>query len=468
MSGNGFDVILTMAPGPDRDNLARELAEEEYSVELCDAGDSVWELLNSRPGPHVLLLDTEVSGADTEDVLDTLNRPGVDVCTILLTDETTANMGGVWAGLGAWGFLIKPVNWILLTAYLERIQGHFKLQRENSYLKSYLCTDSGVQPKGVYYSMAMKKVLKKAREAADTDAPILLLGEPGTDKQALAHEIHTTGNRRHAPFISIDCSVLTPAEIEAALFGAMPQDIDDTAMPHQGYIVCAHAGTLFLNEVAALPAFAQEKLLELLRDSRKDDAKPYPDVRLIAASSANLALEVGRELFDSELYMLMKDNAISLPPLRERPEDVPELARRYLALAGLDPVRKKHLTDPAIDVLANYYWPGNEKELRNVVQRAAFHATGDTIERENVLPLLSPMSQDEPAISLQEPQEFAFPSLALPLKDVERAYIARVLKNNNFHRKSTAQSLGISRKTLYSKIKEYDLVNKIVRKDPDI
>lgn len=449
-----------MADGPERYRLVQEFKDIDIDVDLCDNGDALREKLGARPGPCILLIDTDVSGADTEKVLEALQEPGLNVCTILLTDENTANMAGVWAGLGAWGYLVKPVRWGRLNIYLERIRNHFRRERERESLRAYLATDQGVSHAPVSYSRAMKETVEAARAVAGSSVPALLQGEYGTDKFILARFMHDAGGRAAAPFIAVDCAAQSPAEIEAGLFG-------DAA--RRGFIHAAGDGTIFINEIAALPLHAQEKLLEVFLTGENGIARAV--ARLIAATSSNLALEVGRETFNSDLYMLFNETVVTLPPLRERVEDVPELARRCLARAGLDPARRKNLSDDAIDVLAHYYWPGNEQELKNVMERAAALAAEAAISRDDVLRLLTaiqPPAPEPEAPAEEKPKEFIFPSLSLPLKEVEKVYIARVLKKNNFHRKTTALTLGISRKTLYSKIKEHNLINRIVRKDPDI
>ena len=464
MPSNDIEIILTMFPGPERDTLAQDLEEQNFEVALCDSGDCIFNRTAARPGPHVLLLDTLLSGPDTEEILESLAAAPRPVHTLLITDAHTANMSGVWAELGVWGYLLRPVNFGLLIMYLNRIAEAVRTRRQNTHLRAWLSRGRGMPPAGVFHSSPMKAVRAAARAAAQERDPVLVLGEPGTDMRAVAYEIHTAGPRRDNAFLAVNCAAHDPDELDAVLFGAPDEGLDKRHHASPGGFYCAHTGTLFLNEIESLPAPLQERLLEKLLQARHPDV--WPDTRIVAASSANLSLEIGRNCFDPELYGMLKTTVITIPPLRERHEDIPELARRYIAAAGLAPGMRFSLSDAAFDILANYYWPGNERELKNVVQRAAARAAGPSLDAEDVLPLLGSVPADASgALPGDGLGKCVFPALDIPLKEIEKFYIARVLKYFDFHREQTARVLGVSRKTLYSKIKEFGLIDKIVREE---
>ena len=256
----------------------------------------------------------------------------------------------------------------------------------------------------------------------------------------------------------VACAAHEPGALESVLFGANPQDIGDPLPEHPGALVCARGGTLFLDEVTALSCAAQERIAREFSGAGQDSP------RLIAGTSANLALELSRGRFDADLFQIFDGIAIRIPPLRERPEDIPGLARRALEQCGLAPDRRPALTDQAADMLSSYYWPGNERELGNVVERAAMRTSNQALAPEDILPHLSRPRRHTPDAAMN-PDEYHFPSLETPLSDVEREYIARVLQHAGFHRQRTAEILGITRKTLYSKLKQYDLIDTFVRRE---
>ena len=451
MNNNQLKVILAMEPGEERDRLASELEEQEYPVKICETGNDLWNHVNTHREPQALILDTDVSGADTEELLEAINAAKLPVCALLLTDENTANMAAVWASLGAWSYLLKPLNWGLLTLNFERIRAYFDSLAESASLRA--CLSSVGCPRGAAFSSpAMSRIQEKLSHAARGSSPVLIHGEHGIDKKAVAFEIHARGPRKKNAFIAIESSLFLPGDPQPS---ASPED------KLMRLATGAHQGTLFIDEVSSLPLAAQCAIVELLKQAPEPDpgSDPEPETahefRLIAATSVNLALEVGRGAFLDELFNLLNHRVISIPPLRERAEDIPDIARRILRNISLNPAQPKELSDAAMDILSHYYWPGNERELRNVIERAAAHAQSRTLQPEDILALLS----FAPPEIIEQPKEgdFHFPSLALPLCDIEKEYIARVLHNNEYHRERTASSLGISRKTLYLKMKEYKI-----------
>jgi DNA-binding NtrC family response regulator len=460
MDNPKLSIIIAMSQAHERQALSSELAEQGWRADACSSGACIMDRVRATPGPHVLLLDTDLSGPDTEQLLEALRDSGRRTAALLLTDRHTANMAGVWAGLGAWGYLLKPVTWARLWLYLDRIDAHFAVLAERDGLRAFSAAQAGAPPASVFISAAMKQARAQARELGALGAAMLISGESGSDKRPLAHEAHLASAFRNGPFIAVDCAAHEPAALDAALFGAAQQDIGDTAPPHPGALACAAQGALFLTEITALSPFAQERLAAHVHSREQT-----PPLLLVAATNANIALEVGRGRFDAGLFRLFNNTWLAAPPLRERPEDVPALARAALARTSMAPSRRPALSDEAADLLATYYWPGNERELFNVVERAAMRASGPALTNDDILPLLSRyMPRPEPAAP---PNGYAFPDPAAPLCDVEKAYIAHVLNHFDFHRQSTAQSLGITRKTLYTKIKQYDLVKEFVRDGRD-
>lgn len=449
-----FKIVIAMGAGDERAGLAGELAEQGYFVELFEAGDELWEYLNGDTGPVVLLLDTDISGADTEELLEAVGGSKPNVCPLLITDEDTANMAAVWSSLGAWCYMLRPINWGLLDMHFERIKRHFKTLAENRRLCGCLSARGDGAGGAEWSSAAMLRSLEDARRAGAGDSAVLLTGEPGTDKRAAACEVHAGSKRREGPFVALDRESYSTGEGAGRRGGYMVKTLLDAAMAAQG-------GTLFVEEVFALSVTDRELLLKILRGpavaaAEDEEMEDFPaDVRVAAGTCANLALEVGKGTFPGELFNELSRRTVSAPPLRERVEDIPVLAAGRLEVVSPDPARPKTISPGALEVLCQYYWPGNERELFNVVDRAAGHCGEGELRVEDVLLFLAPAAPA--AARAEEGGSFAFPSLNLRLEDVEREYISRVLEGHDFHRERTSKSLGISRKTLYLKIKEYGL-----------
>jgi transcriptional regulator with PAS, ATPase and Fis domain len=298
----------------------------------------------------------------------------------------------------------------------------------------------------------MAGVLDVARRAARSDATVLVTGESGVGKGALARWIHERSARRDGPLVQINCAALPAGLIEAELFGVKRGAYTDARESRDGLFVEASRGTLFLDEIADMPLDAQAKLLHVLESSKVrpvgSTAEVETDVRLIAATNRDLADAIRANTFRSDLFFRINVVAIEIPPLRERTDDIPPLVHALLARASQRGARPPlGITDEAMRWLTNQAWPGNVRELANVIERAVALSEHDAIVIEDVRDLRAATVPTAATLDLSDAA-----SRQLPLADIELAYIRQVIAAVDGNMAQAARILGIDRRTLYRKL----------------
>jgi transcriptional regulator with PAS, ATPase and Fis domain len=306
----------------------------------------------------------------------------------------------------------------------------------------------------VSQSAAMQKVFELAGTAAKSASTILVLGESGTGKELLARAVHAESPRARGPFVAVSCAALTESLLESELFGYEKGAFTGAATQRRGKFELAHGGTMFLDEIGDVSPKLQMDLLRVLEDRRfyrVGGTEPlHADVRFIAATNRDLRKAVQQGQFRDDLYYRLNVIAITLPPLRERREDIPLLVEHFIERLRAETGRKVlGLSREALEALQAHDWPGNVRELRNALERAVVVAPGNVIEARDL--------GLQPAVALA-PGGVALRS---SLEDVERAHIAAVLGDTGFNVSQAARVLGIDRVTLYNKIRKYGL-----RKEP--
>jgi transcriptional regulator with AAA-type ATPase domain len=301
-------------------------------------------------------------------------------------------------------------------------------------------------------SAAMQRVYQRIRQAAASRVPALLLGETGTGKELAARAVHALSSRSAGPFVPINCAAIPREILEAELFGHARGAFTGAVAERPGAFVAADGGTLFLDEIAELPLDLQPKLLRVVESGevpRLGGGTVPSAFRLIAATNRDLAREVAEGRFREDLYYRLAVFPIHLPPLRERPDDLPDLVADFLstaeAQAGVAGVPGTRLSPEALESLRAHPWPGNVRELRNVILRAVIQGAQEVIPRSVIDEIL----RDEPA---RRP-----PPAPGSLDDVERAAIANALRDGDGNRRQAARRLGIAESTLYQKIRKYGL-----------
>jgi transcriptional regulator with PAS, ATPase and Fis domain len=303
-------------------------------------------------------------------------------------------------------------------------------------------------------SKAMRELFDLIQRVSDSPTNILISGESGTGKELVAKAIHFNSDRRHAPFIPVNCAAIPETLLESELFGHVRGAFTDAKTDKRGLFEEANQGTLFLDEISEIPTLLQAKLLRSIQEKevrRVGSARSLSvDVRIIAATNVNLAEEVKAKRFREDLYYRLNVIEIRLPPLRERREDIPLLVEAFLqkcAQSSHRPVRG--VTESALALLIDYTWPGNVRELENFIERAVTLSRADKIGADDLPPMVQGARGDRRVIDEAAER-------TLPLHEVEKEYILRILEKTGGNKYQAANILGIDRKTLYRKLGEIE------------
>jgi DNA-binding NtrC family response regulator len=431
-----------------RDSLARWLEEDGYRVETAPDGDAALAKL-AKYGYAILLVDLKMPGMDGLQVLAQSKTLQPDAAVIIMTAYATVDTAVQAMKQGAYDYLVKPFEPEELSLMVGKLTNQQALRRENVLLRKALKRQFEFKDL-VSKSPKMEAVFELARTAAKSNSTVLVLGESGTGKELLARAIHAESLRREGPFVGVSCAALTESLLESELFGHEKGAFTGAIGSARGKFEIAAGGTLFLDEIGDISPKLQLDLLRVLdaREFRRVGGSQVikTDVRIIAATNRDLKKLVESGSFREDLYYRLNVIPVTLPPLRERKEDIPLLVEHFLAQFRTE-MRKRleGVSAEALEVLMAHDWPGNVRELRNVLERGAVLARG---------PSLNPLEL-EFAPPASPPGTTA--NAADSLRDVERRHIAATLKQRNWNITRSAKALGIDRVTLYNKIKRYQI-----------
>jgi len=376
--------------------------------------------------------------------------PTIDV--VMITGYATIEMAVDAMRLGAYDYIPKPFNADKLLAIIDKVTEKKKIL--NSAVEEDLHMEFEGKPITIIgKSPAMQKLFQMIRKVAPTDSTVLILGESGTGKELIAKAIHANSLRRNKPFYAMDCGSLVESLFESELFGHVKGSFTGAVATKHGAFELADGGTFFLDEIANISINLQAKILRAIQEKeirRVGGNKTIPvDVRVIAATNIDLRRAVEEGKFREDLYYRLSVIPLHLPPLRERKEDIPLLIRHFIDKNQLkrkyNPI--KSISDEAMNALLEYKWPGNIRELENVIERAVIIEESDTIT------LSSLPSQIRTGQMADQSEQERLPSLA----EVEKQHIIRVLDHTNGNITQSAKILKIDRKTLYDKIRKYNI-----------
>jgi two-component system response regulator HydG len=434
----------------------------------------------------VALIDEELGsrsdGVTGMDLLRKMRKLAPELAVILLTSHANIKAAVSAIRVGAFDYLNKTVGAGELRATVTRAAEHGNLTREVRRLRSEIEQARGLG-RMIGESEAMRQLMVLADRVAGSDATVLILGESGTGKELLARTVHRIGGRADQPFVAFDCSALTPTLLEAELFGHEKGAFTGAGKARRGLFREAHGGTIFLDEIGDIAPSIQNKLLRVLQER---EIKPVGadhfvkiDVRVIAATNKDLRLLVSRGEFREDLYWRLAVVPIQVPPLRERRDDIPLLVayilakRRGAAKSGGSDEEGRYptrISEPALERLMEYHWPGNIRELENVLSRAAILCDGSEIQSGDLdlVGLFDPQSGgrerrvDEAAAAIDASIDAGSGSGLKEVVDrtvrrVERRAIAEALEHSDGSPARAARRLGISRASIYNKMKEYKL-----------
>lgn len=442
-----------------REGLKRAL-QGTYDIVLADSAEKSLPLLDERT-IDIVMSDIVMSGMDGMTLLQRIMARSNPPIVIMLTAYGSVETAVEAMKRGAYDFLIKPVNLDHLDMLLKRALRSHEVESENLNLRAQLDTRFGLD-NIIGNSDAMREVFDTIRQAAPTQATILIQGESGTGKELVAHAIHQFSTRSKGPFVAVHCAALTPSLLESELFGHEKGAFTGAAERRQGRFELADGGTLFLDEISEIEIAIQVKLLRVLEERQFERVGGRQtldvDIRLIAATNADLNAMVEAKTFRNDLFYRLNVVSVTLPPLRKRPEDIPLLCAHFLkefSEKNKKPV--EDITPDAMGILSAYPWPGNVRELRNVIERMVVLSRTPRLTVRDLPAPVRNAAQGAPAgagsggLRVETGRGTAPESMA----DAERVMIYAALKKNNGNRTLAAEQLGISRRTLQRKLKDY-------------
>lgn len=433
-------------------SILRQLLEDEgYKVFTAHSAEAALEIFPSVE-IDVTLTDIKMSGMDGLELLSQIKAIDDEAFVIIMTAYSSVDSAIAALRKGVYDYITKPfVNEDLIKTVRNALRTK-ELSRENRALRRELDKKYSFS-EIIGTSDALQKVFYLVEKVADTTASILIQGESGTGKELIAKAIHFNSRRADRPFLAINCGALPESLLESELFGHTKGSFTGATADKKGLFRSADGGTLFLDEIGEMPLALQVKLLRALQEQEVlpvGASSPVKfDTRIIAATNKNLEKEVSENNFREDLFYRLNVIEISLPPLRERREDIPLLAKHFAQkTARQQKTNEKTINNEVLKALINYTWQGNIRELENAIERA-FILSDAEIKIENLPPKIIAFSDN--SFEMRDPE-----GLRPTLEEMERRYILEVLKSVDDDKTDAANILGIDLSTLYRKMKKYD------------
>ncbi len=420
--------------------------------EVGESGDAFTAIdAIDHDSPHAVLLDIKMPGMDGLGLLENLRKRGIDVPVVVLTGHGDEFTAASCLHAGADAFLDKPPERAKLILAVQGAVARGKLAEENRRLKG-----AGEEPPPLLGgSPDMMALREEIARVAPSRATVLVVGESGTGKELVARRVHHLSPRARAPFVRVNCAAIPEELIESELFGHEKGSFTGAVRKQIGKFVQADGGTIFLDEVGDMSLRTQAKVLRVLQDGEVEPvgagAVGHVDVRVIAATNKDLPEEVKAGRFREDLYFRLSVVVLRTPPLRSHPDDIPALVEHFTAVACHEYNRRpKRWTPPALAQLAAYPFPGNVRELKNVVERAVIMQLEDDIRAIDLLPVASGGAPADEGL-------FTAPTLAEFQERAERAFLVRQLQHHGWNVAATARAINTPRSNLYKKIEAYGL-----------
>ncbi len=420
------------------------LEMEQHRVLMAFSGEEALQKIDNNP-IEIVITDLKMDRIGGLDVLKHVREKKTATEVILITAFASQQTAVEAMRLGAYDYLIKPFEMEELVLRVERIMKHKMLEEENRRLRKQ---ESGAEfRKIIGRSAKMREVFRLIERVAGSDATVLIRGESGTGKELIAEAIHEKSERAEKRFVTINCAAVPENLLESELFGYEKGAFTGAAQRKTGLFEVADGGTIFLDEIGDMPLSLQAKLLRVLQNRqivRVGGTEPvYVDVRVIAATHQDLEELIRQGQFRSDLFYRINIFPVNLPPLRDRKEDIPALIQHFL---GED---KRHsLTPAARNLMMEYDWPGNIRELQNVLERAAIIADG-AIDIQH-LPDLQVQTSSVPGL-------FDIPEEGIDLEEVEKNLIRAALRKADGNKTRAAELLSITRRKLYSMMERFGI-----------
>jgi DNA-binding NtrC family response regulator len=455
----GLRILFADDEGHLRDLMQIELPRLGHEVTVCPDGAAALKALE-RGLYDAALLDLRMPGMTGIEVLSQIRQISPETQVIILTGHATVDTAVQALRLGAFDYLTKPCKWAELEMILNRIAERRDMANKTTALETRLKAAEGM-PLLIGDTPGMQQVRRLIETIAPTDASVMILGETGTGKELVARSLHDKSRRADKAFIPVNCGALPENLVESELFGHRKGAFTGADNHRKGLFEVANGGTLFLDEVGELDRSVQVKLLRFLESGeirRVGENEPFRvDVRILCATNRDLREMVANEQFREDLFFRLNTFEIYLPPLRQRKADIPALANHLLSRhASRRGLIESTLVPESIDMLMAHEWPGNIRELANMIERATILAGNGPILPEHLpaqLPIRSNKLHQSTASPLGAPH-FQVPDGNPTLRDVEMKYIQTILEKHNGNKPAASRELGISLKTLYNKINQ--------------
>jgi DNA-binding NtrC family response regulator len=441
-------------------SLSRAFRLAGHEATVCDNAARAVELLKTESF-DVILSDVVMPGKSGLELLEELKKNGVKTPIVLISGQANIEMAVRATKLGALDFLEKPLSTDKLLLTVENALRLARLEDENRELKQRLGKHELVGT-----GAAMKKLVAQIDRVAASETRVCILGETGTGKELVARAIHEKSPRHENAFVTLNCAAVPVELIESELFGHEKGAFTGAAVRHAGKFEQADGGTLFLDEIGDMPVAMQAKLLRVLEEGeveRVGGDKPIKvNVRVVVATHRNLEDLVQQNAFRRDLFHRVYVFPLLLPPLRERPEDFPALVEHFARqVAVQNGWKEKAFTDDAIAELRRYSWPGNIRELRNIVERLILLATDDAISPADVRLVLPSSSSSASATSSTS---ISSGTLAERTESFEKEVMLAEIRRHNFHMTNVARALGLERSHLYKKCQQLGIDLQTLRK----
>jgi len=428
------------------------LQDEGYEVVTAGDGETALKLVAEGP-PDLVLLDIALPGKDGLGVLQELKARNPALPVVMVSAYGSVENAVKATRLGAYDFIEKPPHADIILLTVRNALEMARLSEENRRLRLQAAPVREI----VGHSEAIQRLREQVRMVAPTNASVLITGENGTGKELVARALHAFSQRAHKPFVEVNCAAIPEDLIESELFGHEKGAFTGATSRRQGKFDLAHEGTLFLDEIGDMSLKTQAKILRILEEQRFErvgGGRPIQvDVRVVAATNKNLAEEIQRGAFREDLYHRINVIPLQVPPLRERREDIPLLARHFLQELGRENnAPPKTLTPRALEALTNLLWTGNVRELKNFIWRLAILTPGPQIDLPDLH--LTPQPESEPGdLDLL----LKMPNFREARARFEKEFLRRNLEEFGGSVSLLAEKIGLERSHLYRKLKTYGL-----------
>lgn len=449
-----YDILVVDDEADIRELVSGILQDETYTTRVAADGHSALGLIKNRQ-PNAVILDVWLGDSDRDGIkiLETIKKDHPFVPVIMMSGHGTIETAVAAIKKGAYDFIEKPFQSERLLLVLERALETARLKRDNEDLKQKVGGDHDV----VGDVFAMQQIRQTIERVSATNSRIFITGPSGSGKETIARRIHKLSKRAAGPFVTLNCATLHPDRLESELFGTEIVGLDPAHPRKIGLLEQAHGGTLFLDEVADLPLPTQSKLIRVLQDNAfsrlGDHQKIEIDVRIISSTSTNIMQNIQEGHFREDLYYRLNVVAIQIPPLRERVTDIPDFVDHFMrqsaATTGHPP---RLLTEEAMIMLQHYDWPGNVRQLKNVVEWIMIMVSGDPRTPITVEQLPPEIRSDTPLPAIKTPG-----IVVMPLREAreafEREYLLAQVHRFGGNISKTARFVGMERSALHRKLR---------------